>query len=571
MSIQELKDGIAEAIAQGNRVLVEELSRKLREHINRKLEERTLDIAGMPRGAAGDDIEELRDLARETGNLDALYILDAKAEEIGWAQIKRTLAPIRRIEQREKRLEDYLAQGNNLERVQEGLKFRSRQEVLHSGRLDIVAEDRNAGEVVVELKAGDYDSGNVFHQLVKYAGERPDSKVLFIAPRIKADLVMPLSQLPEGNRIRFYEVREDGKDYSFKPVDKSSFGDAPDQRWTFGSRRGNGRQTGVVKFVRAERGSGKANDEDEPIARDSEDSSDKPSPKIKVVPDENLGRLRGERIVDSRFSPNAEVFPLPAFASDPASPLYYRALGNLYPETLRPEKFLDKIQVERKQLAQLEDLARQGPSIDKIEKYAEKYKSPSDRREQNLSPKNKIILGRALSRLSSNSGIIVKMGRKLDDGLEEILDGMPDLNSLHYDERRVSRLGMQIIRLNDKVTDLMGKKVICEIREDFKKLAECGEFTEESRREMEWLASRLDKEIVTLGIDYLQTKFRRARKLAEVDPEMASLYLAHTPKTSGFLSSGPRQENESVKIKSESGLDFNIFRVGLKVGADYFR
>jgi ribosomal protein L7Ae-like RNA K-turn-binding protein len=122
MSVQELKDGIAEAVAQGNLAIVEELSRKLRAHIKIKLEERALDIAGMPKGAAGDDIEDLRELARETGNLDALYILDAKAEEIGWAQIHRTLAPIRRIEQREKRLEDYLARGNNLERVEEEKK-----------------------------------------------------------------------------------------------------------------------------------------------------------------------------------------------------------------------------------------------------------------------------------------------------------------------------------------------------------------------------------------------------------------------------------------------------------------
>lgn len=75
----------------------------------------------------------------------------------------------------ERDIEDHLV--NNLEFIEVGLEFVSRQFVTDVGRVDILARDRNGNRVVIELKVGDAKDSSV-GQIARYLGwfTRIDSK-----------------------------------------------------------------------------------------------------------------------------------------------------------------------------------------------------------------------------------------------------------------------------------------------------------------------------------------------------------------------------------------------------------
>ena len=75
----------------------------------------------------------------------------------------------------ERDIEDHLI--HNLEAIEKGLRFISRQSVTDVGRIDILAEDKNGSRVVIEVKVGEAKDSAV-GQVARYLGwfEKLDGK-----------------------------------------------------------------------------------------------------------------------------------------------------------------------------------------------------------------------------------------------------------------------------------------------------------------------------------------------------------------------------------------------------------
>jgi hypothetical protein len=198
--------------------------------LQKKLQERVMDVAGKGKGKTTPDMIELVDLAERLNDEDSLWVLNEKFREIGEIQSRRNLnARKNRKEknEREKRLEDYVEK--NAGQVEDGLEFVSRQDVLHSGRTDVIARDLQGRDVVVELKAAGYDAGEVFHQISRYAGEKEGSRIVFAAPEIDPKLYFAIKANPLlMERMDFVRVEEnDDGTFGFVPFEEREFGDTP--------------------------------------------------------------------------------------------------------------------------------------------------------------------------------------------------------------------------------------------------------------------------------------------------------------------------------------------------------
>lgn len=101
----------------------------------------------------------------------------------------------------------------HIEQLESGLKIidGGRERTLRSGRVDILAEDRNQTMVVIELKAGEADEHDVT-QILRYAGELESD-----ARSIRGILVaggFSLRARKAASQVRNLELRE----YSFNFV-----------------------------------------------------------------------------------------------------------------------------------------------------------------------------------------------------------------------------------------------------------------------------------------------------------------------------------------------------------------
>ncbi len=120
----------------------------------------------------------------------------------------------------ERRLEDYLtATPERLNLIEKGLKLVDRQYETKSGILDIFAKDASEKDVVIELKMGKYDNQKVITQIEKYLNDKPDARLIFVAPYISSTVFYKFKPLVEKGQITFYKVAEKGQDYTITPED----------------------------------------------------------------------------------------------------------------------------------------------------------------------------------------------------------------------------------------------------------------------------------------------------------------------------------------------------------------
>jgi len=220
------------------------------ENAQRRLEERVLEIAGKGPGRTTPDMIEVLEMAEEMGDKNAVWILREKFAEIGEMQARRSLAMRKnrtRRDEKEKRLENYVEA--NIQAIEQGLEFVGRQDALHSGRTDVTAIDAEGREAVIELKMNGYDPAGVSHQLMKYLGEKDESRLIFVAPEIRPELYFALKAAKVDDRISFMIVNQDGEDYSFEKFN-GDFGEI--QKIDF-TRTKKDSDDDTVEIVRAEK------------------------------------------------------------------------------------------------------------------------------------------------------------------------------------------------------------------------------------------------------------------------------------------------------------------------------
>lgn len=221
----------------------------------KKLQEKVLEMIDMSgKGRTDKDILEFIETARKNGFSDEQALLERIVYELGEAQIRRVVAPRNKRGQPEKHLEDYL-EAHGLAGMESGLNFKGRQVDLHSGTIDVDAVDATGRAVTVELKAREYDSKDVFFQIMKYAGEQKDRRFVFAAPEVYPDLFFSLQESLGAERVAFYRVLQANMDYSFERVDEKSFGQVPNRKINFD--RGKKKDEGnIVSVVRGGNGQG---------------------------------------------------------------------------------------------------------------------------------------------------------------------------------------------------------------------------------------------------------------------------------------------------------------------------
>lgn len=305
----------------------------LKNVLKKRLEEKVLELVDLPIGKTDRNIIEYIKLAEENDFNDELGILKELVYELGLSQIKKVINPRKKIEQKEKKLEDYLA-GPNLEQLESGLRFVSRQEKIQSGILDIVAESAEKQLVLVELKADDYISEDVVGQLMKYMHEKDDGRAIFVAPKIKPDLFFTLKPYFEAGRLAFFEVDQVGeKNYSFRKFSEDNLLTNDKRSVSFGKRTFS--KSDLVTIVKAER-----------IAENLK-SSDK----------------------DSFFS---KLFQ---------NPFYYQVLILTRPNLKDKQRYLKPIEVDENQFRYLEELVAPEEFVQTLNRFRNmiKYFIPSQK------------------------------------------------------------------------------------------------------------------------------------------------------------------------------------------------
>lgn len=78
----------------------------------------------------------------------------------------------------------------NIGQLEDGLTIEKRQQVVPSGRIDLLASDKNGVRVVIELKAGTAD-GNALAQILAYMGDVSDNNTTHVRGILVARDFMP--------------------------------------------------------------------------------------------------------------------------------------------------------------------------------------------------------------------------------------------------------------------------------------------------------------------------------------------------------------------------------------------
>lgn len=215
----ELLEQIKSQITKDNAY---EVGLLVREAIRRRLGEKIDELIELPKGKTDKDLEFYMDIAEQFGFSDERSVLERYSYETLREVIRVKTNPKKTRKQKEKELEDFLVADTHLALLEPGLTFVSRQEIIETGRLDILARDNSSKEAVVELKMGNYVSRDVFWQLTKYMNEKPDDRAFFVAPRIKPDLYYALRAHAESGRLVFFEVEENDEAYTFRRIDETN-------------------------------------------------------------------------------------------------------------------------------------------------------------------------------------------------------------------------------------------------------------------------------------------------------------------------------------------------------------
>ncbi|MEM4271203.1 MAG: endonuclease NucS, partial [Candidatus Pacearchaeota archaeon] len=313
-----------------------QLTGMLKNLIRKKLEDMVLDTMDHPEHVP-DDFIECYEIARQEGFTDILEGFNEIFREVGQVQTERVLKRRKnlKINQEEKALQSYFIanNGEQLNSIEQGLKYVAHEKPTRAGRLDILASDKEGKEVKIELKARDYDSRKVFFQIMKYFNDDKtgNARLIFVAPKVKADLLFALAEYERSGRMRFFEVEKQNGGYVMR---RKTSEDVPEPtliKWTKRPRRTLSK--GLVKVV-----------------------SGMPRQDKMCIKESGKGFEGGEEIPQGTFGKEQE--------------LYYQALMILNPELADKERYLQPMLVDERQMNSLQSLVETPELKTVLENYA---------------------------------------------------------------------------------------------------------------------------------------------------------------------------------------------------------
>lgn len=227
-----------------------------REEVQRRL----LEVISSPANQVPHDIGELIGISKLYGFEDELWLLKERAWETYLEQVE-TLGEREEANRAEKRLEDYLCQGGRLAQLEPGLEFIGRQVTLENTALiaDIVARDANGKETIIELKSPEhrYRTKEVSVQLLGYLEERPDSRVVLVAPYMAPSLFSHLKSYVEQKRLSFIEVSDLEPGYQFTAAERPGMDAASFRRFIERKKRASKSSSDHWVVAKGRNGAGK--------------------------------------------------------------------------------------------------------------------------------------------------------------------------------------------------------------------------------------------------------------------------------------------------------------------------
>ncbi|MFA5176433.1 MAG: endonuclease NucS domain-containing protein [Candidatus Nanoarchaeia archaeon] len=354
-----------------------QLNQSLKSLLKKKLEEtvlRSLDF--LEKGDVDSKIVQYREIARQNGFEDILGLLDTIASEVGWSQIENNLTPRKNLTL-ETKLGDFLCSELNLNLIEDGLKYLKRELVIDSGRLDLYCLDPKEKPVVIELKiTGNYLSKDVYYQLKKYLSDESlkEARLIFVAPKIKADLFNTISKEFGTERVSWVRVNQDEEGYHFIKVNKYNLDKTKKHDW---NKKQVDPQLERVHVV-----------------------DRKKQKKIQIKTKEELAPIQ--------IQEPAKLIPQEDFDS---YPLYYQLMLKISPELKNKERYLGPIIVTDNQYYFLNKFI----STPTLTSYLQKF-------EECLGPNTvHLTLEEVLSKLPNSQEVLNKLKLKLKNKQKRII------------------------------------------------------------------------------------------------------------------------------------------------------
>jgi len=307
------------------------LGADLKQLLKRKLEDVVDDIMGHPTQVPV-EFKRYKEIAKQNGFSETVKCFEEIEREVGSIQIDNSIQRRLNFQRRddEKKLQAYFVENNGqrLVEIEPGLQYQAHEKTIRAGRLDIQAKDSTGKEVKIELKARDYDHRAAFYQIMGYFNDDKtgDARLVFIAPEVHPKLLSALTQYEKVGRMSFFQVEKTNGNYTLTRVKPEDVPEPKQINWRTTTKT----QTGLVNVVSA-------------------------PPREKGIT---------EREEDAELEKIKKEWT--------SYPMYYRLLILTQPDLKDKEKYLQPIEANSLQIAELESLLNPPELLRAIESLEER-------------------------------------------------------------------------------------------------------------------------------------------------------------------------------------------------------
>ncbi|MFA6022686.1 MAG: hypothetical protein WC781_01210 [Candidatus Pacearchaeota archaeon] len=451
----------------------------LREVLRKRLEDRILEVID-DHEEMSLDFEDVENIAYENNFTDIIAGIDEIDRQNGKIQRIREFERERnkQIRSEEKEFEEYLiSHPEEFNKFEEGLNVMDNQQVVRSGRLDIVARDKEGKKAKIELKSRNQAARHYHFQIMKYFNDNPegDERVIFLSklddPGLKT-IAFSLDDFRKQGRIKFFGYTQSNGGYNYLEITPDNIENPKPIDWGKAKRK---KDTDKIRVVRrAVR---------QPVRREED-----------KTPEE----IEWDK-----------------------APLFYKVLLFIKPDLKNKERFLQSIEVTKKQKSELENLVcsdKFSSQLIALKEYSDILNGRFNNRF--LSARVHKIIGFNLTNKASKQENKYRDNyNSLRKGFYEFLITLDSSKELPIEELK---------EITKKVNTLTGK-----VRYSDEHIVKY----RQSLREVINTYSGLEKEIahylfihtclpdLYLFNLFIKSKLERTKKLAEIDLDLAKIYL----------------------------------------------